>query len=165
MHEASVQPAGQEVPAVSDFTAVPGSPNGSRGAFSQRIRHEDSAVLKLKGLPYTTAEQQLLEFFKGYNVKNIAFVYEPDGRPSGLVRPHASAPGHPPRWHCMRQPQGPHRAACAPTAGGLPLAGLRRVRDAGGGSAGAAPAAGSHIVRRPAAPDRLGPCVEMALPS
>ena len=84
MHEGSGQPAGLEVPSVSDFSAVPGSPN-DRGAFSQRIRHEDSAVLKLKGLPYTTVEQQLLDFFKGYSVKQIAFVYEPDGRPSGLV--------------------------------------------------------------------------------
>jgi len=27
----------------------------------------------------------VLEFFAGYNVNEIAFVYEPDGRPSGLV--------------------------------------------------------------------------------
>lgn len=35
--------------------------------------------------PYTTSEQQVLEFFSGYNVQEVAFVYEPDGRPSGLV--------------------------------------------------------------------------------
>lgn len=37
------------------------------------------------GLPYTTSEAQVLEFFAGYNVNEVAFVYEPDGRPSGLV--------------------------------------------------------------------------------
>jgi hypothetical protein len=36
--------------------------------------------------PYTTSEQQVLDFFAGYNVNEVAFVYEPDGRPSGLVR-------------------------------------------------------------------------------
>jgi hypothetical protein len=45
----------------------------------------ESAVLKLKGLPYITTEQQILEFFQGFNVSSVAFVYEPDGRPSGLV--------------------------------------------------------------------------------
>lgn len=35
--------------------------------------------------PYTTSEQQVLDFFAGYNVNEVAFVYEPDGRPSGLV--------------------------------------------------------------------------------
>lgn len=65
---------------------APGSPSSNlANARFSRIRHEDSAVLKLKGLPYTTVEQQLLDFFKGFNVKKIAFVYEPDGRPSGLV--------------------------------------------------------------------------------
>ena len=76
-------PATSEFPAATAAAAAPGSP-GASGRFS-RIRHEDSAVLKLKGLPYTTVEQQLLDFFKGYNVLKIAFVYEPDGRPSGLV--------------------------------------------------------------------------------
>lgn len=42
-------------------------------------------VLKLKGLPYSTTEQQIVEFFTGYQIKKIAFVYEPDGRPSGLA--------------------------------------------------------------------------------
>jgi hypothetical protein len=28
----------------------------------------------------------VLDFFAGYNVNEVAFVYEPDGRPSGLVR-------------------------------------------------------------------------------
>lgn len=46
---------------------------------------EDSAVLKLKGLPYSTTEQQILDFFAGYEVQRVAFVYEPDGRPSGLA--------------------------------------------------------------------------------
>lgn len=48
-------------------------------------RENDSRVLKLKGLPYTTSEQQVLDFFAGYNVQEVAFVYEPDGRPSGLA--------------------------------------------------------------------------------
>lgn len=46
---------------------------------------EDSCVLKLKGLPYTTSEEQIRKFFEGFAVKTVAFVYEPDGRPSGLV--------------------------------------------------------------------------------
>jgi hypothetical protein len=113
MHEASGQPAGLEVPSVSDFSAVPGSPNDSRGAFTQRIRHEDSAVLKLKGLPYTTVEQQLLDFFKGYSVKKIAFVYEPDGRPSGLVSARLRRPRCPraPGAATRRAPAAPGRAA------------------------------------------------------
>jgi len=46
---------------------------------------EESSVLKLKGLPYTATEQQILSFFEGFNLVRVAFVYEPDGRPSGLV--------------------------------------------------------------------------------
>lgn len=54
-------------------------------AAAAASRKEESAILKLKGLPYTTTEQQILEFFNGFNVSSVAFVYEPDGRPSGLV--------------------------------------------------------------------------------
>lgn len=52
---------------------------------ARRDSANDSRVLKLKGLPYTTSEQQVLDFFAGYNVNEVAFVYEPDGRPSGLA--------------------------------------------------------------------------------
>ncbi|KAF5831077.1 hypothetical protein DUNSADRAFT_13633 [Dunaliella salina] len=46
---------------------------------------ETSAVLKMKGLPYNTSQEQILDFFSGFAVKNISFVGEPDGRPSGLA--------------------------------------------------------------------------------
>ena len=50
-----------------------------------RSSQETSTILKMKGLPYTTSTPQVEEFFAGYIVKSVAFVYEPDGRPSGLV--------------------------------------------------------------------------------
>lgn len=46
---------------------------------------EDSAVLKLKGLPYNTTEEAIRKFFAGFQIEEINFVYEPDGRPSGLA--------------------------------------------------------------------------------
>lgn len=45
----------------------------------------DSCVLKLKGLPYSTTEQEIYDFFTGYEIRKVAFVLESDGRPSGLV--------------------------------------------------------------------------------
>lgn len=42
-------------------------------------------MLKLKGLPYSTTEQQIFDFFSGFKMTKVAFVYEPDGRPSGLA--------------------------------------------------------------------------------
>lgn len=60
---------------------------GASSEKTQRSRNEDSTVLKLKGLPYTTVEQQITDFFDGYAVKQVSFVYDPDGRPSGLVSP------------------------------------------------------------------------------
>eukprot|EP00210_Caulerpa_lentillifera_P008003 g7642.t1 len=45
----------------------------------------DSCVLKLKGLPYSTTEQEIYDFFTGYEVRKVAFVLESDGRPSGLA--------------------------------------------------------------------------------
>ena len=47
---------------------------------------EESAVLKLKGLPYATTIEEIYAFFAGFKVASVAFVLEPDGRPSGLVR-------------------------------------------------------------------------------
>lgn len=45
----------------------------------------DSCVLKLKGLPYSTTEQEIYDFFSGYEIRKVAFVLESDGRPSGLA--------------------------------------------------------------------------------
>ncbi len=42
------------------------------------------------GLPYAATESQIREFFAGYVIKALHFVFEPDGRPSGLV----SSEGH-----------------------------------------------------------------------
>jgi hypothetical protein len=53
---------------------------------SQQAPQQESAVLKLKGLPYSVTKEQVLDFFSGYAVRDVAFVNEPDGRPSGLVR-------------------------------------------------------------------------------
>jgi hypothetical protein len=79
-----------------------------------------SSCLKLKGLPYNTSEQQIYEFFEGFKVGKVAFVYEPDGRPSGLVsddgagrrqRPAAAAivqsARRRPAWRPGRRPQPP----------------------------------------------------------
>ncbi len=38
------------------------------------------------GLPYNVTEEQIREFFSGFEISSIKFVHEPDGRPSGLVR-------------------------------------------------------------------------------
>ena len=46
----------------------------------------DSCVLKLKGLPYSTTEQEIYDFFSEYEIRKVAFVLESDGRPSGLVK-------------------------------------------------------------------------------
>lgn len=37
------------------------------------------------GLPYATTEQAIREFFSDLELASVRFVYEPDGRPSGLV--------------------------------------------------------------------------------
>lgn len=44
-----------------------------------------SCVLKLKGLPYSTTEQDVYNFFQGFRMRRVAFVLESDGRPSGLA--------------------------------------------------------------------------------
>lgn len=41
-------------------------------------------------LPYSTSEKDIVEFFAEYPVSEVAFVYEPDGRPSGLVSGRSS---------------------------------------------------------------------------
>lgn len=35
--------------------------------------------------PYSTSDKDIIDFFAEYTVIEVAFVYEPDGRPSGLV--------------------------------------------------------------------------------
>lgn len=64
---------------------VPGP--GSAGAASQIAQRppETSAILKLKGLPYSATEDDIRGFFSPYELKTVSFVYEPDGRPSGLA--------------------------------------------------------------------------------
>lgn len=47
----------------------------------------ESRILKLKGLPYATKAGDLQEFFQAFKLLRVALVSEPDGRPSGLVRP------------------------------------------------------------------------------
>ena len=41
---------------------------------------------KLKGLPYSATEQDIRNFFDGFEILGVHWVSEPDGRPSGLVR-------------------------------------------------------------------------------
>lgn len=36
-------------------------------------------------LPYSCTEQDIKNFFAGFDVNKVAWVSEPDGRPSGLV--------------------------------------------------------------------------------
>lgn len=62
-------------------TGLPGGPD----ARPQQRALENSTVVKLKGLPYTTSATAIVEFFVGYDVKRVEFVLEPDGRPSGLA--------------------------------------------------------------------------------
>ena len=59
-----------------------GSPNVHRPV---RPAGTASNVLKLKGLPYSTTKEQIFEFFSEYALLGVGFVYEPDGRASGLV--------------------------------------------------------------------------------
>ncbi|GAX83407.1 hypothetical protein CEUSTIGMA_g10832.t1 [Chlamydomonas eustigma] len=49
------------------------------------VSSEPSSILKLKGLPYAATERQIRDFFNGQIVKTVRFVFEPDGRPSGLA--------------------------------------------------------------------------------
>lgn len=67
---------------------VGGTMMGHPFTTRDRLRNvpmSDSCVLKLKGLPYSTTEQEIYDFFVGYEVRKVAFVLESDGRPSGLV--------------------------------------------------------------------------------
>lgn len=91
----------------------PGAAVSSRPTCARHLAA--AGVLKLKGLPYTTTEAEVRAFFDGFNVSNVQFVYEPDGRPSGLafaefptreealqVRRPAAAPPRPPIWPTWR---------------------------------------------------------------
>ncbi|KAG2488109.1 hypothetical protein HYH03_013258 [Edaphochlamys debaryana] len=68
-----------------------GDPSSFSGAGSadglarQRQADQTSAILKLKGLPYSATEEDIRQFFAPYELKTVSFVYEPDGRPSGLA--------------------------------------------------------------------------------
>ncbi|KAG2452074.1 hypothetical protein HYH02_003110 [Chlamydomonas schloesseri] len=64
----------------------PSSLGSQDGLARQRqTADQSSAILKLKGLPYTATEDDIRNFFAPYDLKGISFVYEPDGRPSGLA--------------------------------------------------------------------------------
>ncbi|KXZ50577.1 hypothetical protein GPECTOR_16g752 [Gonium pectorale] len=72
--------------------AVAAGPAGFAGAgelsrVQPRTTAQDqsSAILKLKGLPYSATEDDIRQFFAPYELKGVSFVYEPDGRPSGLA--------------------------------------------------------------------------------
>ena len=59
------------------------------GAMQQQCDASSTAstcVLKLKGLPYTATEADLLSFFEGFQVVKASVHIGHDGRPSGLVR-------------------------------------------------------------------------------
>lgn len=73
------QPAGRSPGSGGEL----GAAAGRRLADAARNRPAAAALLQL---PYSTSEAEILEFFSNYSVTEIAFVYEPDGRPSGLVR-------------------------------------------------------------------------------
>ncbi|GFR41617.1 hypothetical protein Agub_g2342 [Astrephomene gubernaculifera] len=66
---------------------VSATPSGGlgEGLARQRPTVESSAILKLKGLPYSATEEDIRQFFAPYELKGVSFVYEPDGRPSGLA--------------------------------------------------------------------------------
>jgi hypothetical protein len=93
-HRVPVKMASEQLPSEQQVTATsPSSAPAAQDAATSSLPGtaprerfgEDSSVLKLKGLPYTASEQQIYEFFQGFTVTSVAFVYEPDGRPSGLV--------------------------------------------------------------------------------
>lgn len=91
----------EEVPEASSAAAIAVAAAASAVEYLEEEEEEEesgeSAVLKLKGLPYDTTEEQIVNFFsngaatggesdvKKNAIKRIAFVGEPDGRPSGLV--------------------------------------------------------------------------------
>lgn len=95
---------------------------------------EDSAVLKLKGLPYSTTEDDIRTFFAAYNVKEVAFVKEPDGRPSGLVSQLADercsrGAARRPRLPAWLAPVCAARPCLTRCASRRAVAGVCRVRD------------------------------------
>lgn len=47
---------------------------------------QGSRIVKLKGLPYRVLKSEIVQFFEGIPVVYVHFVYEADGRLSGLVR-------------------------------------------------------------------------------
>lgn len=78
-----------------------------KGADCRRVQDAGSACASMAypaltspcecaGLPYSTSEREIRDFFAGYEVKGIRFVFEPDGRPSGLVSTWA-----PPACHSL----------------------------------------------------------------
>ncbi|EFJ47748.1 hypothetical protein VOLCADRAFT_117772 [Volvox carteri f. nagariensis] len=60
-------------------------PGAAPEVARQRQADQSSAILKLKGLPYSATENDIRQFFAPYELKGVSFVYEPDGRPSGLA--------------------------------------------------------------------------------
>lgn len=68
-----------QVPSLSLAAEVATQANVSNDA-------QNTSVLKLKGLPFSATEQDLRDFFTGFQVNKTAVHIGHDGRPSGLVR-------------------------------------------------------------------------------
>jgi len=58
---------------------------GGAGAFPAVGAHSTSNVLKLKGIPWSATEEQLYQFFQGYQISKAYVLYQGDGRPSGMA--------------------------------------------------------------------------------
>lgn len=61
------------------------SQNGSNGSSALPL---DGTVVKMKGLPFKAAAEDIIKFFSGYTLKpeNVYLKRHPDGRPNGEVR-------------------------------------------------------------------------------
>ena len=65
---------------------------------------EISAVsVKLRGLPFKALEQDISDFFNGYNVQRALLKRYPDGRPNGEVLCVILSTAINMRWICQQQ--------------------------------------------------------------
>ena len=81
-HGAGMWPQGMLLPQ-GPLPPPPGMPMdaGMGGGGGQ-----DSAVLKLKGLPFAATEHDVALFFEGFALVSASIHHGADGRPSGMVR-------------------------------------------------------------------------------